>query len=767
MQYLEGIFRDMAKPHYDFERDGQIAFFSNYGIPYEADSTILIDYTDGIYNGNILEFKLNIVDTNKVLYQVIKYLSHMRIKGESIPATILLVDLNDTKVYKYNSKDYKQLIQKVYTGAASKNTDGFIGGDPVSVLDYSNSLDSSIVKKILKRKKLITEMYMPIDIDEDCIVGWAERYYRELPIASKGDFLGDDTGTAVQVKGEIREPRHFKYLINPYCGRTNERFKYLMDCLNDKLNKKDLGAFYTPILYAKKAAELVVKAIDKVPEGNDYIILDRCAGTGNLESALIDLIDKKGDHIITHCVVSTYEYYEYKVLNERIGDLVREIIPPTEADVIYENGKVSNADAMSEDFLNNPIISQYVNNSQCTIILYENPPFRDITANDKVDIKEKTYIYEKFVENGTNQSNHRDLSNLFIWSGFRYYLRQQTDSYIVLSPVKYFKEDTLIDRKLTKGYLFNKKFFHASSSSISCVYWENIYDNRQKWELEIVDIEDNRLVSKGILIINRVHNSISQYSDHRIFQDDIDTNVVCLSDGTPRMYSSIKGKTPIFNSNIIAYIQSQAFPLNAMNKCLVRCNWKNGIEQCKGFPLRRDVYLYKLPLWVAKLFPQDEWYDKDVYFTTSDKGDEYTHDKDFLKVCLIYTCLSNQNKCLSFNGCDGRYYKNELCFDNGTLALHDIVKMNLNKDEQLLMSLWNTILQEARMTGKCNIGWSYGVYQITKQINTFSKTGIGKKQKVIYDFPQLNGHLDTLRVMLKDYYKNNITEKMFKYELLK
>ena len=118
------------------------------------------------------------------------------------------------------------------------------------------------------------------------------------------------------------------------------------NCLNDRPSKKDLGAFYTPIPYAKKAAELVQMAVDRVPNGNDYIILDRCAGTGNLESALIGLKDKNGDDLISHCVVSTYEYYEYKVLQERIGCDVREIIPPTESNVVYENGKVANADAM-------------------------------------------------------------------------------------------------------------------------------------------------------------------------------------------------------------------------------------------------------------------------------------------------------------------------------------------------------------------------------------------------------------------------------------
>ena len=166
---------------------------------------------------------------------------------------------------------------------------------------------------------------MPIKIDENCIVGWANRYYKEKPTASKGDFIGDDG--KIKIKGEIREPKHFKGLILPYEGETNEKFKHLMDCLNDRLNKIELGAYYTPAPYCKKAAELVKMATDRVPDGNDYIILDRCAGTGNLEEALEGIYDKNGSELISHCVVSTYEYYEYRVLFERLLGKVREIIP--------------------------------------------------------------------------------------------------------------------------------------------------------------------------------------------------------------------------------------------------------------------------------------------------------------------------------------------------------------------------------------------------------------------------------------------------------
>lgn len=189
-----------------------------------------------------------------------------------------------------------------------------------------------------------------------------------------------------------------------------------------------------------------------------------------------------------------------------------------------------------------------------------------------------------------------------------------------------------------------------------------------------------------------------------------------------------------------------------------------------GFHLRKNNYLNILPLLTAKSFPQEEWYEKDIYFTTSDGGDTYTHDPDFLKSCLLYTCLSNQNKCLSFDGSDGRYYRNELCFDttNGdTVASADLSKMTLDADEKALMNLWNDILSEAKKTANYDSRLTYGVYQITKELNTYQTVGTGKSKKTVYDYPALNGYLDTLRTMLKAYYKSHITEKMFKYELLK
>ena len=771
----------MAKKQYTIERAGQIDFFDNYRIPYKDDASVLVDNTDGVYHGNILEFKLNINNTGKVLFQAIKYLSKMRVKGESVPARILLIDLNATKVYVYNSKDYLDDIQKIYVGAASVgNTDFSSNVMPVAVFDYMDMVDSAAVQKLLINKVSDeSEWYVPIDLDENCIVGWAERYYREVPTATKGDFLGDGTGK-INVSGEIRDPRHFKGLINPYPEQTNEKFKYLMDCLNDRLNKKDLGAFYTPAPYCEKASELVMKAVERVPEGNDYIILDRCSGTGNLEAALIGKYDKNGDELISHCVVSTYEYYEYKVLQERIGDKVRNIIPPTEANVVYENGKISNADAMSKDFIENPLIKQYVDDDKCTIILYENPPYQDSTAvtfNEDDGTKAKanrttSYVNTEYrkITNTLNEgkASAREISNLFIWSGFEYYLRQDTDSYILFSPVKYFKNVGLARKEFIDGFIFNRKYFHATESTIGCILWSNVDDFiTETFNFPAYNIEDEMIVHVADVTVKKVHNTFINYYDKRSFVDDTECSVWCGSDGNEMPFSKRIDTKSVYNDNIICALGAPGFNLDAMKRCLVRQQfYRHGLV----FYVRKDNYLHKLPLWVAKLLPQDNWYDKDLYNTTSDGGDAYTYDKDFLKSCLIYTCLSNQNKCLSFTGSDGRYYRNELCFDttNGdTVASVDLARMSLDEEEKELLKLWRDILEEAKKTKEYKKELTYGVYQITKELNTSQKIGSGKSKKTVYDYPILNGYLEALRINLKKYYKSHITEKMFKYELLK
>lgn len=775
---------------YEIEKEGQVDFFKQYRVPFQTDD-VLINNTDGVWNANILEFKLTINNTHKTLFQAIKYLSKLRIKGLSVPSNILLISLNERICYHYKSADFKDEIHQTYYGAASKNNANFAPKPNhfFTKLDYSTPRDANNLRDLLK-----DDVFFPIDIDENCIVGWAERYYRENPKANKGDFLGDNEGQ-VQIIGEIREPKHFAGLINPYQKETNEKFKYLMDKLNDNLSKKDLGAFYTPAPYCKKAAELVRKAIERVPEGNDYVIIDRCAGTGNLEEALTD-------EELSHCILSTYEYYEYKVLMERLGDKVRFIVPPTEELAKYANGLILNANALEKEYVDNKEIQEVLNDSKTTVILFENPPYHDSSASSFIEPNDKskrakstrkikraestrkdTFILDEFKKDlhtlDEKRGSAREAANLFIWSGFKYYLRQPTDSYVVLAPVKYFKIVGLAKKTFAGGFAFNRKHFHASESVISCILWHNIDDlSTNNWDIPAYDLKETVCGNKGALelfdinktlTIKRCSKLATEYNDKRSLPSDKETTVVCKSNGMEdKSFVYKKGRKPICNPNIIGYMAIKGFPPSAANCYLVRANYNTAIEQGFGFHLRSDNFMEKLPIFCAKQFPESNWYEKDIYATTADGGNKYKADADFLKCCLIYTALTNSNKIMSFTGSDGQAYQNELCLDEGTIARAKIDEYR-KKDKLIqldndVLDLWNMVFLEASKTKKYDQQFKYGLYQIEKELNTYKKDNDGN---IVYDYKELNSNIDSLKAKLKEYYKLNIQEKLFLYELLK
>ena len=284
------------------------------------------------------------------------------------------------------------------------------------------------------------------------------------------------------------------------------------------------------------------------------------------------------------------------------------------------------------------------------------------------------------------------------------------------------------------------------------------------------------------------------FDKRKMKEDDYDKAICCNRDGS-EAFRKCRFK-PYHNNNIIAYLRAESYGFDANSVCLVR----NGLYNGNGFYLRKDKYIEGLPFFCAKEFPFDKWYLKNMVDTTSDGGDAYTKDDDFLKSCLLYTCLSNQNKCLSFLGSDGRMYQNELCLDNSRyekakeevtqdgkevdagaeadadaemlkllpVAYQDMMAYDkLDDEEKELFELWKKILGEAKQTEKYNPELNYGVYQITKELNTFTEEKKGKGKKKVYDYPQLNGDLNTLRTKLKEYYISHIKEKMFKYQLIK
>ncbi|MFA4975196.1 MAG: hypothetical protein WC839_01355 [Candidatus Paceibacterota bacterium] len=228
--------------NFQSEREGQFEFFKKFGIT----DTELSNNTDGIYNGNIFEFKPNINNINAVLFQTLKYLNHIRVKGISIPANILLVDLNQEIAYLFNSQDFARdyINCPPFIGAASKSNDEFSTTLKPEVIKYDKPVGIQCITELLQ-----TNNFTKVTIDIYDVVGWSNRFYDENPRATK-----------IKLFEEFREPKHFKKFIQLWKGKEKD-FKYIMDLLNDRMHRKELGAFYTPPAYCKKATELVRKAI--------------------------------------------------------------------------------------------------------------------------------------------------------------------------------------------------------------------------------------------------------------------------------------------------------------------------------------------------------------------------------------------------------------------------------------------------------------------------------------------------------------------------
>ena len=761
--------------NYILERDGQLDFYRvflpriNPALEIED---ILADNNDGVLNGNLLEFKLHVTDLNAVLFQCIKYLSALRVKGKPVPANILIIDVNAATVWLYRSAPYLSDIEKLYSGGASKDNSGFLGGNAEKVLHYDEQLDVESIVALLKENN-----FTKIHIDENCIVGWAVSFYKVVPMARKEDFLGDDTGKHKTI-GEIRKPLHFAEYIYPYTGQTNVKFNYLMDKLNDTLQKKNLGAFYTHQLYAEKSLELVRLAIARVPAGNDYIILDRCAGTGNLEAGMTD--DE-----LSHCIVSTVEYYEYKVLQELIGAKVRHIIPPIETAETFNAGLVAGADALSKEYIENPIIRQYIDDVKCTVILFENPPYAETTSiewHKKQQSKKSSLWKQSFLVSEMKKevrgAASNELGNAFIWSAFKYYLRQNTDSYIVFSPVKYWKVQHLINKKFVRGFAFNRRHFHTNiDAMIMCALWTNESVNDiEEFELEAFDIVENKLASLSVTLpIKKIHSIYSnKYYENKVLPHDVNDGILVALNGLEAPQNVKRRIAPKWAEDMLGYlvVDGSGFENPDTHSSLLVAGRYNG----NGFFLRKNNYLEKLPMFCASRYItyNREWTERARIMKSADGAERYMKAVksgmigEFLLKCLLFTCLEMQNHMRTFRGGDGRFYRNELCLDgtNGeTIALRDIKSLAFNDKEKAILKQWEIVLQWAKKADKYNRTLTYGIYQIYAELDTSyvdETTG-----DTIYDNVELHTALAGMKTLVRDYYNTEIVPVLFEYEFLK
>jgi len=263
-----------VKDKYKTELEGQRDFYE------ELDT--IPDYscnTDGRVKGTLVEIKLN-KSGGLPIGQLQRYIESYNAIAAPLPRFSLVIYLNKHEYVFIDNDNWKKI------------TDG-TWDKPKELLRF------------LDKKE-----YMKGWIDEYSIVSYNDKFYSNHLSGKKEDFIE-----------EIKKPKEL--YIKPYSwNKTGDMERSILDCLGSSELKKRLGAFFTPDEYVKISTEYVRNAISRFPKEYDYIILNRCAGTGNLEKLLTP-------EELSHCVLNTYVYAEWTTLKGLYEGRVRCIIPHT------------------------------------------------------------------------------------------------------------------------------------------------------------------------------------------------------------------------------------------------------------------------------------------------------------------------------------------------------------------------------------------------------------------------------------------------------
>ncbi len=494
--------------------------------------------------------------------------------------------------------------------------------------------------------------------------------------------------------------------------------------------------------------------------------------------------------------MNTYEIKEWLVLYNKYIGKVRAIIPPLAVVRSNQGNLVASGDALAEEFLTIPMetdgkhatLQEIIDDNDVIIIGLENPPYSSELARAQegnVKTKDKfSYIRRLMSAEFAGDSNHaKDLLNQFVWSFEQYFMRDPNDQYVLFAPVKYWKSVGLMSKVFVDGFLANRGNFKAQESSLLVALWKNekdtstesisvvakeIWKDNKKWGtgkgIAVIDVpEDAILKDVALVTIKKVHTTLSKLYSKKLSTDKAATSVVGY-DGRETYIRNNKKFKPVYNEDILAHLEASGFGLTAQDVRMTRISTYHGY----GSQVRISNYAEQTALFVAKQYPQKNWFEKDIYYTTADKGEMYKKDIDFLRKATLWTCISHKNHCISFYGTDGRFYNNEMCLDENSLVRKELVEQEkygkLDRADLMLLGVFDELLDLVKDTQEYNPCYNYGTYQIEEDINTSYKDANDKK---IYNNKKVNTKLKELKVRLANYYSDELESKLFEYELLK
>lgn len=370
------------------------------------------------------------------------------------------------------------------------------------------------------------------------------------------------------------------------------------DRMNEKYVQKMQGAFFTPPRYVKISTQYVYNAItDAYKMGYDnYVIVDRCAGVGNLESQF-------DENVYSHLILGTLNEAEAFTANIRFNGLA----------------EVNVVDALSEDGVNYYI--KAINNykikhkvKKLAVIFLENPPYAQTNSNKSGGIKSnynKTYVHKNMIKGG------EDLDEQFVFSAFEYY---GLFRYIHYGPIKIWKSRHLITKEVKDAYLCNRKYFNASESAIALLHWTNTDSEYDKICFDN-DIDNN-------FVVYKVYKTISE-----LYSDEGKEKGICVvearnfSFASPRLTGSINDNEK--------YGKKWVSKKNLPNVLPLFCASRDSVSETGKI----DNYIdYRII---------------DTVYKSSDGGIEYQNDNDFKQDCMLYCLCSHKNSCSS----DSKFWK--------------------------------------------------------------------------------------------------------------
>lgn len=370
------------------------------------------------------------------------------------------------------------------------------------------------------------------------------------------------------------------------------------DRMNEKYVQKMQGAFFTPPRYVKISTQYVYNAItDAYKMGYDnYVIVDRCAGVGNLESQF-------DEDVYSHLILGTLNEAEAFTANIRFNGLA----------------EVNVVDALSEDGVNYYI--KAINNykikhtvKKLAVIFLENPPYAQTNSNKSGGIKSnynKTYVHKNMTKGG------EDLDEQFVFSAFEYY---GLFRYIHYGPIKIWKSRHLITKEVKDAYLCNRKYFNASESAIALLHWTNTDSEYDKICFDN-DIDNN-------FVVYKVYKTISE-----LYSDEGKEKGICVvearnfSFASPRLTGSINDNEK--------YGKKWVSKKNLPNVLPLFCASRDSVSETGKI----DNYIdYRII---------------DTVYKSSDGGIEYQNDNDFKQDCMLYCLCSHKNSCSS----DSKFWK--------------------------------------------------------------------------------------------------------------